>query len=146
MLSITVKTTTPSSKHLVCTSGWFLIYLASIDAILQDHSDNVVNRARLSLLLRISGRGKQPVRVRNARRRAVRGVSAQPHNNCHTSSLNVLRSSDTANLNAPGIIPLVNLSAQDPGTGQDGSTSILGIFPGDGRETGISALCLFRHF
>jgi len=85
-----VWTTTPSSKHLISASGWVLICPASVDAILQDHHDNVVNRARLPLPVNISGKGKQLVRVRNARERAMRGVSTQPHSNYYTSDLNLL--------------------------------------------------------
>jgi len=137
-----VWTTTPSSKYAISALGCFLICLASIYAVLQDHHDTDVNRARLSLPFNISGKGKQPVRVRGAQRRAVRRVSAQPQSKSYTSSCGRLTRID---LNAPGIIPSVNLSAQAPGTVQDGLTS-LGIFPGDSHENGNSALCLFWPF
>ena len=36
-------------------------YLASIDAILRDHDDTLIDRAQLPLLFNISGKGKQLV-------------------------------------------------------------------------------------
>ena len=89
-LSITVWTTTPSGRQYLSVSGWFLIYLASVDAILQDHHDNVIDRAQLPLLFNISGKSKQPVKARKARKRAVRGVSAPQHSNYYTPSLKLL--------------------------------------------------------
>ena len=70
-------------------------YLASVDAILQDHHDTIIDHAQLPLLFNISGKGKQPVRARKALKRAVRGVSALQHSNCYTPPLKLLLISET---------------------------------------------------
>ena len=70
-------------------------YLVSVDAILQDHHENVIDHAQLPLLFNISGKGKQLVRARKARMRAVRGVSTPQHSNCYTPSLKLLPISET---------------------------------------------------
>jgi hypothetical protein len=62
--------------------------LASVDAILQDHQNVVIDRARVPLLFNISGKGRQAGQPRKAQRRAVRGVSAQQHSNLCPSHLN----------------------------------------------------------
>ena len=55
-----------------------------VRARIQDHPDSVIDHAQLPLPFNISGKGKQPVRARKALMRAVRGVAAPQHSNCHT--------------------------------------------------------------
>ena len=87
-LIITVQTTTPSSEHLVSAFGWFLMYLASVDAILKDRHETVIDRAQLPLPVNISGKGKQPVRTEKA------GTAPQ-HSNYYTPPLKLLLISET---------------------------------------------------
>ena len=134
----------------VFTSGKFLIYMASADAILQDYQNNVIGRMPFPFLFDISGKGKPPNKPEKALRRAVRGVSAQQHSNYLPSHLNNLLKPDIhTDSVASGIFPAVpNPSTQGPqyidnGTVQELMASYLEIPVGDNRQTSKLVPCLF---
>ena len=134
----------------VFTSGKFLIYMTSVDAILQDYQDNVIGRMPLPFLFNISGKGKPSNKPTKALRRAVRGVSAQQHSNYLSSHLNNLLKPDIhTDSVAPGIFPVVpNPSARGPqhidnGTVQELMNPHVEVPVGDNRQTSKSVLFLF---
>ena len=70
--------------NLFLTSGKFLMYLASADAVLRDYDDNVIHYTPLPIRFHMKGKVKSPANPRNAQRRAVRGVSAQQRREDYT--------------------------------------------------------------
>ena len=131
----------------VFTSGKSLMYGCSVDAVLRDWQDNVIDRAPLPLLFDISGRGKRSAQPKRAQKRARRGVTAGQYGNDCT--LHLLISDIHTYLAAPCIIPAVppssDPSAQDPqhfdnGTAQELTAQVC-IPSGDNLQTSNSFLC-----
>ena len=124
--------------------------MVSAEAILLDHQDNVIDRTQLPLCFDISGKGMQRTKVKNARKRVLRGVSAQRHSNYLSPHLDNFLDSDIHTYSvAPGIIPAVsssvNPSAWDPQHVDNGQwgTSHMAIPIEVNRQISKSVLCLF---
>ena len=130
----------------------FLISLASFDAILRDHQNNVIDRTPLPVSVYIFAKTKQLAEsntVRPRGPRARRRVSVQPRGKYCTSHLNYLLISDivycTPGMSINPMASPVNTTAQeslhvDNGTTRDLLNSRMGMHPGDIQQTGISSL------
>ena len=101
--------------------------LASADAVLRDHHDNLINCTRLPLMFDITGKGKRPANpLEKAQRRAVRGVPAQQRSKYCAMHLNNLRAPKIYTYNAaPGITPVVPHPARHT---QQTNESVLRLF------------------